>query len=301
MRATVIRNPQAGKRSGTGDLEAAVRILEDAGWSLEICHTIGPGDARRLATEAVQTGQEAVLVAGGDGTINEAVQALAGSDTALGYLPYGTVNVWARELRIPLDPEGAARAIVNGRIETIDLGQAGERYFLLMAGIGFDAEIIRRAQRVERFKQRFGVVPYVAAGLGTAPFYRGGDIELRYDGVIRRVQALMLVIGNTRLYGGRFQLTPRAIANDGWLDLCVIKGRGALSLMRQSLPILLSGSVAHSDVELLRVRDVTINANEPLALQLDGELAGTTPVHVRVAPHALRTIVPRDFESNLIA
>lgn len=300
MRATLVCNPQAGKRGGNGEIDAALRILEEGGWSIEVCCTAGPGDAGRIASDAVRAGQEAVLVAGGDGTINETVQALAGSETMLGYLPYGTVNVWARELHIPLDPEGAARTILDGRVEAVDLGIAGNRYFLLMAGIGLDAEIVRRAQRVERYKQRLGVLPYVASGLSTIPFYRGADIELRYDGLIRRVQALMLVVGNTKLYGGRFQLTPNAVANDGWLDVCIIKGRGGLSLMRQSLPILLSGSVSHTDVELLRVRELTVDTAEPLALQLDGELAGTTPVRFRVAPRALRAIVPKRFESNLI-
>lgn len=301
MRATVICNPRAGKRNANGDLNAALKILEDGGWSLEICYTAGPGDAGRIAGEAVRAGQEAVLVAGGDGTINETIQALAGSETVLGYLPYGTVNVWARELGIPLDPEGAARALLDGRIETVDLGRAGDRYFLLMASIGFDAEVVRRAQRVERYKQRFGVLPYVVSGLSAMPFYRGGDIELRYDGVIRRVQALMLVVGNTKLYGGRFQLTPNAVANDGWLDLCIVKGRGGLSLMRQSLPILLSGSVSRADVETLRVRELTVDVAGPLALQLDGELAGSTPVRFRVVPRALRVIVPKHFASSLIA
>lgn len=300
MRATVICNPRAGKRTEDGDLDAALRILQEGGWSLEMCWTASSGDAARIAGDAVRTGQDAVLVAGGDGTINETVQALAGSETVLGYLPYGTVNVWARELHIPLDPERAAQAILDGRIETIDLGLAGDRYFLLMAGIGLDAEIVRRAQRIERYKQRFGVLPYVASGMSTLPFYRGGDIELRYDGIIRRVQALMLVVGNTRLYGGRFQLTPNAVANDGWLDLCIIKGRGGLSLMRQSVPILLSGSVSRADVEVVRVRELTVDAAEPLALQLDGELAGATPVRIRVAPRALRAIVPKGLESNLI-
>jgi diacylglycerol kinase (ATP) len=301
MRATIIWNPQAGKRAGDGDLDAALRILNEGGWSVEVCCTAAPGDAGRIAAEAVRVGQQAVLVAGGDGTINEAVQALAGHETVLGYLPYGTVNVWARELDIPLDLEGAARSLLDGRVETIDLGIAGDRYFLLMAGIGLDAEIVRRAQRVERYKQRFGVLPYVASGISTIPFYRGHDMELRYDGIIRRVQALMLVVGNTKLYGGRFQLTPNAVANDGWLDLCIIKGRGGLSLMRQSVPILLSGSVSHADVEMVRVRELTVDAAEPLALQLDGELAGTTPVRFRIAPRALRAIVPKRFESNLIS
>ena len=301
MRATVICNPRAGKREADGDLEGAVNVLERAGWSVSVQRSEGPGDATRLAREAAEAGLDAVMVAGGDGTLNEAVQALAGTQTALGYLPYGTVNIWARELNMPLDPEEAARSAVNGRVEQVDLGMANDRYFLLMAGIGFDAEVVRRARSVEQHKQRFGVLPYVAVGLSTVPLYRAGDVELRYDGLIRRVQALMLVVGNTRLYAGKVQLTPNAVANDGWLDLCIVKGKGPIAMVRQSVPVFLSGSIARSDVELIRVQELTVTADKPLPAQVDGELAGVTPVQFSVAPRALRVIIPQGFSSNLIA
>ncbi|MBV9280150.1 MAG: diacylglycerol kinase family lipid kinase [Chloroflexi bacterium] len=300
MNAALICNPTAGKFDGNGSIDAGVRVLEQAGWALSLHYTGGPGDATEIARRAACDGLDAVVVAGGDGTLNEAIQGLAHSGTALGYLPYGTVNVWAREVGIPLEIEGAARALAGGRIERVDLGRADDRYFLLMAGIGFDGEVLRRAHSVERFKARFGVLPYVAVTLSSIPLYRGADLELRYDGIIRRVQTLMLVLGNTRLYGGYFHLTPHAVANDGWLDLCVIKGRGPISFARQSLPILLSRSVAHADVEMLRVRDLLVQAPERLPLQVDGELVGTTPTHFRVAPRALQAIVPRDFASTLL-
>lgn len=294
-------NPRAGRNVGMDGLAGAVDVFTTAGWDLTLETTSRPGDATDLARAAVESGADAVIVAGGDGTLNEAVQGLAGSETALGYVPYGTVNVWAREMRLPLQAEGAARELVAGRLERVDLGVADGRYFLLMASVGFDSEVLRRAQGMEQYKHRFGVLPYVATGLSTAPLFRGVDVELRYDGLIRRVQALMLVIGNTRLYGGRFQLTPNAVANDGWLDLCIIKGRGPLALVRQSLPVLLSGTISHSDVDVLRVREVSVQADEPIPVQMDGELAGATPMRFAVAPRALSVIVPKNFASNLIA
>jgi YegS/Rv2252/BmrU family lipid kinase len=301
MRVSIVCNPNAGKRAAGGSLRGVMEVLEQAGWSIDVNVTAGPGDATRIAREAVANGMDAVLAAGGDGTINEVIQSLVGTDTALGYLPFGTVNIWARELAMPLVPERAAEAISTGRIETVDLGRANERYFLLMAGLGFDGEVVRRAHQFERYKSRLGILPYVAAGVSTATLYRGADLELRYDGIIRRVQALMLVVGNTRLYGGRFHLTPRAVANDGLLDLCIVKGKGPLDLARQSLPLLLSGSVTYSDVETLRIRDVVIRADEAVPYQLDGELCGETPVQFRVVPRALRVIVPEAFASDLIA
>jgi diacylglycerol kinase (ATP) len=297
----VISNPRAGRREADHGLDESIQELRRAGWDVTVCPTTAPFDATRLAREAAEAGMDAVLIAGGDGTLNEAVQALEGTDTALGYLPYGTVNIWAREIGLPGNPLAAARAIAGGRIETIDLGRANDRYFLLMAGIGLDADVVRRAQRIEHHKARFGILPYVAAGLLTLPLYRSADVELRYDGVIRRVQALMLVVGNTRFYAGRYQLTPNAVANDGWLDLCIVKGRGPLATVRQTFPVLLSGSVGLSDVEMLRVKSLTVQSDQPLPFQLDGELVGTTPVEFSIAPLALRVIVPQDFRSSLIA
>lgn len=301
MRAMVVCNPRAGRRGNEESITAAVTVLRRAGWNIDLELSDGPGDITELATRAAGDGMDAVLVAGGDGTLNEAIQGLAGTDTALGYLPYGTVNVWAREIGLPMDPAAAAHAIIKGRDEQIDLGYANGRAFLLMAGVGLDGEVVRRAQAVEHHKQRFGVLPYVAVGLSTVPLYRGADLELRYDSVIRRVQALMLVVGNSRLYAGRFQLTPQAVMNDGWLDLCIVKGKGPLAVVRQSLPLLLSRTITRSDVEILRVRELSVVSNSPLPYQVDGELAGATPVRFTIEPRALRVIVPGEFASGLIA
>jgi YegS/Rv2252/BmrU family lipid kinase len=301
MRAIVLCNPRAGRRGNEESIADAVNVLERAGWSIDLELSDGPGNITQLAAGAAAEGMDAVLVAGGDGTLNEAVQGLAGTNTALGYLPYGTVNVWAREIGLPMDPARAARAMVRGRDEQIDLGYANGRAFLLMAGVGLDGEVVRRAQSVEHHKQRFGVLPYIAVSLSTVPLYRGADLELRYDGVIRRVQALMLVIGNSRLYAGRFQLTPHAVMNDGWLDVCIVKGRGPLAVVRQSLPLLLSRTMTRGDVEMFRVREMSVVGDSPLPYQVDGELAGATPVRFTIEPRVLRVIVPEEFASGLIA
>jgi len=301
MRAVIVCNPAAGRQQAAEGIGRASDVLVRAGWTIDVEMSTGRGDATRIARNAVESRVDAVIAAGGDGTINEAIQALAGSETALGYLPYGTVNIWARELGIPLDPAAAAQTFVEGQAKQIDLGQANGRYFLLMAGLGFDGEVVRREHALDRYKRRFGVLPYVAAGASALWQYRGADVELRYDGLIRRVQALMLVVGNTRLYGGFFRFTPRAVANDGWLDLCIIKGKGLLAVVRQSLPLLLARTITHADVELIRVRDLTVRAERSLPLQLDGEPVGETPVTFGIAPRTLRVIVPRGFNTDLIA
>jgi YegS/Rv2252/BmrU family lipid kinase len=301
VNALVVCNPQAGRQNGDSELSAALDVLRAAGWTFDMVSTTGRGEATRLAREAADAGLDALVVAGGDGTINEVIQGLSGSETALGHLPYGTINIWAREMGIPLRASLAAVALTRGQKRRVDLGVANGRRFLLMASVGFDGVVLQRAERWEQHKRQFGILPYLASGFLTAPGYRGADYELRYDGLIRKVQALMIVVGNTRVYGGRYRLTPEAVLNDGRLDVCIVKGRGLLSLVRQSLPVLLSGSVRYSDVEMLRVKDLSIRSDKQTLLQVDGELIGKSPVTFGVAPGSLQVLAPCDVDSGLMA
>src|SRR5262249_6756284 len=146
--ARIIANPISGSlrgELGLQELEETAAWLSERGLPTEICLTEGVGHARELAQEAVSAGMEMVIAAGGDGTVNEVVQALAGkTTTALGVLPMGTINVWAREMGIPLKTSQAREVLLRGMRRRVDLGRANSHYFLLMAGIGFDAEVVRR-------------------------------------------------------------------------------------------------------------------------------------------------------------
>ncbi len=146
-RAMIIFNPAAGQAGSLqGDLEASCDLLNEYGWQVELRPTQAAGDGTRIAREAAQAGYDAVIAAGGDGTINEIVNGLAGSQTALGVLPVGTVNVWAREIGLPLQPRATTEALLRTHVRSIDLGRAGDRYFLLMAGVGFDAAVVNEVR-----------------------------------------------------------------------------------------------------------------------------------------------------------
>src|SRR5438552_13501911 len=140
--ALIIANPASGSYPfHERQVTESLAYLRRAGWSIELRLTGGAGEACQLAREAVARKVDVVIAAGGDGTINEIIQELAGSETALGVLPSGTVNVWAREVGIPLDNNGARDVLLHGQIKRVDLGNASERYFLLMVGIGLDGEV----------------------------------------------------------------------------------------------------------------------------------------------------------------
>lgn len=295
-RVRIIANPFSGSLQVPGaveDLQGVLGRLAAAGLPAELCLTERPGHATELAREAVRAGTEVVVAAGGDGTVNDVIQALAGHTTALGVLPLGTVNVWAREVGIPMDPWLAADVLVTGVRRRVDLGRAGVRYFLLMAGIGFDAEVTRRVEagRLKRFGLKmFGFF----LAVGTLAFTeRPVRISIRREGQRRATSALMMIIGNTRLYGGALTFTPRAVADDGWLDVAIMGGGGLLYRVGVFVRALLRRPVRGPRVRYQRVRSIRVESDPPLPVQVDGELIGRLPMTFSVAPQALTVIVPR--------
>ncbi|MEN9937391.1 MAG: hypothetical protein RLZZ387_3970, partial [Chloroflexota bacterium] len=189
-RALIVFNPMAGQaESFQQDLQAAAEIWRESGWQVDLRPTEGPGDGTRIAREAAEEGYDVVVAAGGDGTINEVVNGLAGTRAALAPLPVGTMNVWARELGLPLQPRATAEALLQARVRSIDLGRAGSRYFLLMAGVGFDAAVVGEVRSPE--KRRLGILAYVLRAVTVALRFRGARARVVVDG--RRIGGRVLL------------------------------------------------------------------------------------------------------------
>lgn len=273
--------------------------MRDAGWQMEVASTAYRGHATALAAQAVAERHDLVVAAGGDGTINEVIQALAGTETALGVLPIGTVNIWAAETGIPRDPDRLAALLDRGPARRIDVGRAGARYFLLMAGVGFDAAVVRGL--AVGLKRRIGRWAYAVAMAGLARRYMGTPIALRLDGVELRRDALMVVIGNTRRYAGSFRLTPHALVDDGRLDVCIVPGTVLLRSAAQVGAVLTGAPILRRALEYRRAATIEIEAAQPLPVQLDGDFSGFTPLAVQVAPAALRVVVPRQRPYGLFS
>jgi diacylglycerol kinase (ATP) len=299
MRTMLVFNPNAGQADALErELTAAATVWREAGWLVDIEPTRAAGDGRRLAQQAVEQGYELVVAAGGDGTINEVINGLAGSATALAPLPLGTMNVWARELRLPLQPRQAAEALLTWQPRPIDLGRAGERYFLLMAGIGFDAAITAGVGAQE--KRRFGALAYVFRGIEQTVNLRSARARLVIDGRPLRRRVLMVVVGNSQLYGGLVKITHHASIDDGLLDICVIKGDNGLSAVRRLIAIIRRRQSRDPEIEYYRARSLQIVARPPLPVQVDGDPIGVTPMTFEVVPGALRALLPADLPENLV-
>ena len=299
MQATLIHNPAAGPRSRAADLATVRALLRTHGWALRMEATTGPAAATALAREAVERGDDVVIVAGGDGTINEVIQALAGTTVALGVLPVGTVNVWAREIGLPAHPVAAAKALADGTYRSVDLGRAGDRYFLLMAGTGFDGAVTGLVE--PRLKRAMGRWAYVVTAARLALRYGGAAATLEMEGGTLRCRLLLAVVGNTRLYAGQFGLTASAVADDGLLDVVVFPGRWLWQVVPRLLAMLVRRAPVGPRALYYRTPRLRITADEPLPVQADGDYIGTTPMDFSVVPSALRVIVPRGARTPLFS
>lgn len=302
--ARIVANPTSGgaqSMAALRELAETARWLTERGLPTELRLTRGVGHATELAREAAVAGLDMVIAAGGDGTVNDVIQALAGYRTALGVLPTGTVNVWAREMGIGLSAVDARETLLHGVRRRVDLGRAGQRYFLMMAGIGFDAEVARRVEhgRLKRFGLK--LLEYLGTVLLLSVTHSSNSIRITMGQRKRRQQALMVVIGNTRLYGGALTFTRRAVADDGALDVVVIGSGGMLHRINVLGRALLRLPAAGPRVHYERAQMLRLESKRPTPVQVDGEVIGYLPMTFSVAPQTLSVIVPRDAPAGLFS
>lgn len=294
-RALLIYNPMARSAPAIETLQTALDGL--AGWESSLVITQREDQAVELARDAAEQGLDAVIACGGDGTINEVANGLAGSETAMAVVPAGTGNVWAKEVRLPHDPVAALQQLNEGEVRTIDLGRAGDRYFVLMAGIGFDAAITRNISLV--WKRRLGAAWYVIWGLRCGLTYRATSVpKLTVDEEALPGRFYWLLLGNTRSYGGVINLTNLATADDQKLDMCLVREGGLLRLAWIGAWALFGRHASRPEVVYRQVRSIQVGVRG-LPVQLDGDYFGETPMNFEVAAAALRVIVPAGLKSPL--
>lgn len=262
--------------------------------------TTGPGGGRALAAEAVRDGMNVIVAAGGDGTLNEVVNGVAEVPGGLrravvGVLPLGTVNVFAREVRMPLDFERAWQVIRAGRTRAVDLleaqfsvqGRLEQRYSVQLGGAGLDARAIQLVDW--QLKKWFGPLAYVVAGFHAV---REPQPVIEVQAGAQRATAELVLIGNGRLYGGWFVLFPKATLDDGLLDLCLFP-RVRWGPLSSCAWALLDGQMhRRAGAVHLQATTVQLRSSQPVSLQLEGETVGELPATVSVQPKALRVVVP---------
>ncbi|HET6889874.1 MAG TPA: diacylglycerol kinase family protein [Pyrinomonadaceae bacterium] len=294
-RAIIISNPKTGRYATRRlpPIEGICAQLTSSNIEAEIIHTTGPGDATWIAATAARNGISDVIVAGGDGTINEALQGLVGTHSRLSILPRGTANVLARELGLPIDCGRAAEIIVQSKSRRIHVGCAidetsgASRYFVLMAGIGLDASVVRRVH--PGLKKRFGKGAFWFSGLSHLADWRPKPFEIEVDG--KTFVATFATIGKAAGYGGDLSVTPRAQLDQPDFEICIITSQSRVRYLQLLSYAMRSGVPADKPgVHFLRAAHA--RATGESGVQVDGELIGNLPMRFEIAAETIEVIVP---------
>ena len=307
MRCKVIANPSSGPWDMSGQLATVVSFLEERGWHATLHVTVGPGEATALARQARDEGLDAVFVAGGDGTVSEVVNGLAESPVAVGVLPAGTGNVWAKSLRLPtLSPfhwlplVDSIKALLSGTIRRIDVGRANGRYFLQWTGIGLDAEVTYAVEPRSRAQRRLGTIGYIAKGMAVATTLAGQRTRITIDGKLIYRRCILVVISNSKFYGG-VRMATDARLDDGLLDIDVFSGSGFSSSMRTFLSVITGLHVYDPRHSVFRGQKIRVESDKPMAVHVDSEPFCWTPLECEVVPKALSMMLPLRTPSSLFA
>lgn len=299
-RISLVYNPKAGSlRDNLAPISQLVTALQARGIQLleeRIYATKASGDATRLAQLAVQDQSDLLIVCGGDGTINEAAQALIGnrsnSGPALAVLPVGTANVLAKELQLPRRTADLATLIQAGNVRQISVGRACKpdeswsRYFILMAGIGLDATIIATVN--PELKKQWGLASYVAAGLKTLAAWPLHPFSLQFNA--HKHEATFAIVANASNYAAWFTIAPRSRLESDHLDICVFNARSRLVYLSYAFLSLFGAHTLSPSVVYEPVKEVYANTSNTTPVQLDGELVGHLPMHFECIPHALNIV-----------
>lgn len=309
MKICLIVNPAAGSGHLQKMVNKAGNHLAQMGCTVKQVETAGAGDAIRLARQAADESFDVAVAIGGDGTINEVCNGLVGTETALGILPAGTGNVYAADIGIPiwwpLNPDAilkAAEIITTGQRRRIDLGRTyladgSSRYFLMWCGIGLDAAISQARQPTPM--RSLGYVGWALASLMVIFDFMGTRAQISLDEHDLSKRILAAVVSNGQLYGRVWRLAAQARMDDGLLDVAILSGHAWPSTFRHLIGLTFGRHVKDPDFHLYRTTRFSLRAREPLPVHVDGEIIGTTPVEVEVAPLALNIIIPHTVPNAL--
>lgn len=281
-RIRVIYNPAAGWRRRRR-LDRVLAELRALGCRVTLDETKAPGDAASYARDIDAAACDAVVAAGGDGTINEVMNGLAGSALPLGIVPLGTANVFAAELGLPRAPRAIAESIAFGRPIPVYCGSANGRRFAMMVGIGFDARIVEGLDL--GLKRVFGKAAYVASALGAWARHANCAYTVEIDGTT--FPAAAVVIAKGHYYGGRFVVAAKARLDEPLLHVALFAGPGRGDLLRYARALALNRIAALGDVRVLPAREVRVTGPAGELIQLDGDLAAGLPLVATVTPAPL--------------
>jgi YegS/Rv2252/BmrU family lipid kinase len=290
----LIYNPNAGRGGARREREVAqfCSYMEELGLAIEAWQTRAPNDATQLVERAAAEGVQQIVVSGGDGTINEALQGLIGKNVRLGIWARGTANVLARELKLPFSVRQAAQVVARGSTKRIYVGcatveETGERrYFFLMAGIGLDASVVQNVR--PRLKRRIGKGAFWFSGLSHLAKWSPMPFEIEVEG--QTFPATFAAIGKSSRYGGDLAITPRARLDEPAFEICLINSHSRLRYLHLLSYAMRESGIQSSRPDIRYIRSTRARATGSALVQVDGELIGTLPMTFEIEPFPINVI-----------
>jgi diacylglycerol kinase (ATP) len=282
----VILNPTAGSPEHIRSWQERVASVTG---DCPVRVTSHSGEAETLTRRAVEEGFTRIVAAGGDGTVSQVANGLAGSNSTLGVLPMGSVNVFAMELGLPLNSlQRCWDVIQDANVRLVDLPSANGKYFVQLAGVGLDAQVVKETSLA--FKRSFGPLSYLISATQIAARQPPKlFIESEHTSV---GEGSFVLIGNGRLYGGPFPFFKHAVIDDGLIDVVVFRRLGYLEIIKYLQDVVFSSDINVPEVEYFQTRRLRITSEQDVPVELDGELAGNCPVDFRIRERELRVLAP---------
>ena len=290
MKIKLILNPAAGRKKAKRLIPVIKQIFRDKQVDLDLDITQRPGQAFYLSQEAARNNFDIIAAAGGDGTVNEVANGMIDSSSALGVIPLGLGNDFAKAINLPPKLEEACFALCNGVTKEIDVGRVNNRYFVNAMGIGFDAWVACESQRIRRFFLPNYI--YLYAVIRMLFRYKAASVKINLADIVLDKKVLLIAIGNGKSSGGGFLLTPDAELTDGLIDVCIIDDVARLKLLMH-LPKTFKGTHKRLPyVTTLKTEKLAVHSSSLLLAHVDGEILEDSQYQIEILPRRLRVIIP---------
>jgi len=295
-KARIIYNPTSGREIFKKELPYALEQLEVAGYETSAHATVGEGDAKRAAEIAVERKYDLVVVAGGDGTINEVISGIAEKDyrPKLAIIPAGTTNDFARALHVPKDIRTAIDVITkHSQVRSLDIGKVKGNYFINIAGGGDLTELTYDVPI--KMKAAIGQLAYYIKGIEMLPFLKPVETRIEYDDKVFEGEIMMFLIANTNSIGGFEKVTPDALIDDGYFDLIILKKTNLADFLRLATAAMRGAHIHDDHIIYAQAKRIKVTPSKKMLLNIDGEYGGELPGEIINLKQHIDFVVPELF------
>jgi len=294
-RARIIYNPTSGREHFKKEIATVLDRLEQAGYETSAHATKGAGDATKAAEIAVERKYDLIVIAGGDGTINEVIAGVAEADyrPKIGIIPAGTTNDFARALSIPREVDKAVDIIVKGLKKKLDIGKVNDHYFVNIAGGGDLTELTYDVPI--KMKAALGQLAYYLKGIEMLPSLKPVSAKIEYDDRVFEGEIMLFLVANTNSVGGFEKIAPNALIDDGYFDLVILKKINLAEFLRIATAALRGTHTEDENIIYTQAKRIKVTPKEKMLLNIDGEYGGELPGEIVNLKQHLTFFVSEQF------